>query len=310
MPTSPLASRVISVFVSSTFADMQEERNLLVTRVFPLLRERCRQRHVELVEIDLRWGITDEQAKEGRVLPICFAEIERCRPFFVGMLGERYGHVPDQVDATLVEEHPWLSEHADRSITELEMVLGVLRNPAMATRAFFYFRSPEYAPVEELLSTAADSPQDQRKLADLKERIRHSGSPVRENYSDPVALAEMIEADLWEAIDTEFPEESVVSPEARTELQHEQFAASRCRIYFDTAGRIDELAELVARSPRTPIVVTGEPGSGKSALVSNWLNRVRKEGHDPFSFAHFLGRADNSTSHYTMIARLDRKRTR
>jgi hypothetical protein len=52
---------------------MQEERNLLVTRVFPLLRERCRQRHVELVEIDLRWGITDEQAKEGRVLPICFA---------------------------------------------------------------------------------------------------------------------------------------------------------------------------------------------------------------------------------------------
>src|ERR1043166_7842230 len=104
MPTSPLASRVIRVFVSSTFADMQEERNLLVTRVFPLLRERCRQRHLELVEIDLRWGITDEQAKEGRVLPICFAEIERCRPFFVGMLGERYGHVPDQVDATLVEE--------------------------------------------------------------------------------------------------------------------------------------------------------------------------------------------------------------
>jgi hypothetical protein len=44
---------------------------------------------VEFVGVDLRWGITEEQAARGEVLPVCFAEIEKCRPYFVGLLGDR-----------------------------------------------------------------------------------------------------------------------------------------------------------------------------------------------------------------------------
>jgi hypothetical protein len=62
--------------------------------VFPGLRARLKDRFVELVDVDLRWGITVEQAERGEVLPICLAEIDRARPFFVGMLGERYGWIP------------------------------------------------------------------------------------------------------------------------------------------------------------------------------------------------------------------------
>jgi hypothetical protein len=51
-------SRVVRVFVSSTFRDMHDEREQLVKFIFPELRRRCRQRGVELVEVDLRWGIT------------------------------------------------------------------------------------------------------------------------------------------------------------------------------------------------------------------------------------------------------------
>jgi hypothetical protein len=44
--------------------------------------------------VNLRWGITEEQARRGDVLPICLGEIDRCRPFFLCLLGERYGWVP------------------------------------------------------------------------------------------------------------------------------------------------------------------------------------------------------------------------
>ena len=81
--------RVIRVFVSSTFRDMQVERDELVLRIFPQLRRVCEARGVTWGEVDLRWGIPEEQAERGDVLPICLEEITRCRPYFIGLLGER-----------------------------------------------------------------------------------------------------------------------------------------------------------------------------------------------------------------------------
>ena len=56
------------------------------------------------------------------MLPLCLAEIERSRPYFIGLLGERYGWLPDSsaFSELLLEEQPWLREHlAGRSVTEL-----------------------------------------------------------------------------------------------------------------------------------------------------------------------------------------------
>ncbi len=84
--------RSITVFVSSTFRDMQAERDDLLEEDFSELRKICEQRDVTWGEVDLRWGITDDEKAEGKVLPICLAEIDRCRPYFIGMLGERSGY--------------------------------------------------------------------------------------------------------------------------------------------------------------------------------------------------------------------------
>jgi len=58
MPTtpSPAPNRRIRVFISSTFRDMIGERDELMTHAWPELRRFCRERQVELVEVDLRWG--------------------------------------------------------------------------------------------------------------------------------------------------------------------------------------------------------------------------------------------------------------
>ena len=55
-----MTQRTIRLFLSSTFRDFGEERDLLVKRVFPALRARLKDRVVELVDVNLRWGITVE----------------------------------------------------------------------------------------------------------------------------------------------------------------------------------------------------------------------------------------------------------
>ena len=67
--------RQIRVFISSTFRDMGAERDHLVKFVFPQLRRLCESRGVVWGEVDLRWGITNEQLAEGQVLPLWLAEI-------------------------------------------------------------------------------------------------------------------------------------------------------------------------------------------------------------------------------------------
>src|SRR5881628_3454508 len=113
------SDRQIRVFVSSTFRDMQEEQDILIKKIFPQLRKLCEERAVTWTEVDLRWGITTEQAAEGKVLPLCLEEIHRCRPYFIGLLGGRYGWVPepDSIPADLLESQPWLKQHLDHSVT-------------------------------------------------------------------------------------------------------------------------------------------------------------------------------------------------
>lgn len=139
-------TREIRVFLSSTFQDMQEERNYLMSHVFPLVRQRCHEREVVFTEIDLRWGITEEAAHNGRTVELCLQEIERCRvlgtaPFFIGFLGGRYGWIPGENDlAAYWDAHrdsPYVKpirEALSRgiSVTELEIRFGFLDAPAMA----------------------------------------------------------------------------------------------------------------------------------------------------------------------------------
>ncbi|GHV65977.1 hypothetical protein FACS1894199_08240 [Bacteroidia bacterium] len=92
--TDQIEERQIRVFISSTFRDMQAERDYLVTKVFPSIRRYCEERDITFFELDLRWGISEEESQQGKVVDICLKEIEKTNPFFIGLLGERYGWVP------------------------------------------------------------------------------------------------------------------------------------------------------------------------------------------------------------------------
>jgi hypothetical protein len=325
MHAAPAGPRVIRLFVSSTFSDMQAERDELVKRVFPQLRRLCEHRGVHWTDVDLRWGVTDEQKAEGQVLPVCLAEIKNCRPWFIGLLGERYGWVPDHVSPELVAQEPWLSEHVGRdgrSVTELEIFHGVLNDPAMAGHAFFYIRDPAYidalpAGVREAFREHPTAEEVERlgpeeaqrraarrreKLATMKARICRSGFPVRLDVRDPHALGDMVLRDITGVIDCLFPEDATPDPLDRDAAEHEAFAESRSRVYVDPKSLVERL-DAHARDSGPPLVLLGASGSGKSALLANWAGRYRTDHPDDLLLMHFIGATPMSANWVAMLRR-------
>ena len=278
-------------------------------------------------EVDLRWGITDEQVADGEVLPICLAEIRNCRPYFIGLLGERYGWVPERIDPEVLEEHPWLAEQAGRSVTELEIIDGVLGNPEMAEHAYFYFRDPAYSSGRASFMESPDSDEVKQlgmeeaqkratarraKLTELKNRIRASGRPVNENYADPTALGDLVLADLTALVERLFPAGSEPTPVERARALHEAFARSRSAVYIVRSGYFERLDDLATGSG-PPLVVLGESGLGKSALLATWALRWRERhaqaifGEDPaagFVVMHFVAASPASADQAAMLRRI------
>jgi nephrocystin-3 len=58
-----IQSRLVRVFISSTFRDFIEERDELVKKVFPELRRKCWARQVELVDAALRENVKKDWEK-------------------------------------------------------------------------------------------------------------------------------------------------------------------------------------------------------------------------------------------------------
>lgn len=135
--------QTVYLFLSSTFNDMHAERDYLTKFVFPELREWCARRRLEFVDIDLRWGITDEDSTQNhRTLAICLENVERCRPLFLALLGQRRGWVPapNEVDPDLLQHYPDLAQQIGlRSITELEIWKAVHDEQI---RGIFFLRDP------------------------------------------------------------------------------------------------------------------------------------------------------------------------
>jgi tetratricopeptide (TPR) repeat protein len=298
-------SRQIRIFISSTFLDMQRERDYLVKFTFPQLRKLCEERGVTWSEVDLRWGITNEQSAEGQVLPICLEEIQRCKPYFIGILGERYGWIPQVIDPALMDREPWLAEQIDHSVTELEILHGVLNNPEMAKRAFFYFRDPGAIPggqenvfLEMPLQEEVDrfgkeeawkrTESRREKLTALKSKIRRSGLPLKENFNSPQQLGEWVLQDLTGIIEQIYPAGSQPTPLQRVIREQEAFAESRTRVYVGGERYFKQIEEHLAQK-HVPLALTGEPGIGKSALLANWGLQYRRTHQDVKVLMHFIG---------------------
>ena len=295
---------------------MQEERDILIKKIFPQLRKLCEERAVTWTEVDLRWGIDTkaetEQEAEEKVLPLCLQEISRCRPFFIGILGERYGCIQklDSLPSALFNSYPWLKDYSQSSITELEIIHGLFNNESLKKNAWFYFRSPGYLdakPDEELAYFIENVERNKQKLQSLKDKIRSAHKNnlccLRENYVDPEQLGEWVLEDFTKFIDQLFPTGKTLSPLEQETARHESYARNR-RLGF--VGREDLFTQLnnFIISDSAPVIVTGESGSGKSALIAEWVARWHHLSPNDLIIQHYVGCTYDSANWMRIVSRI------
>ena len=109
------------------------------------MREWCIKRNLDLIECDLRWGVPADTTSDNTIWT-CLRELNRCyednegQPFFIGLLGEKYGWVPDikNLKTQLVQEFNWIP---NISITFMEYLHGALRSHN--SNACFFIRNKE-----------------------------------------------------------------------------------------------------------------------------------------------------------------------
>ena len=284
------------VFITSTFLDMQGERDFLRTVVFPDLEEKLKARRRHLEWIDLRVGVANasaasEEARELQVLKVCLAEVKRSRPFLIALIGDRYGWVPpeERIKAAAQEEG-FAAEVAGRSVTDLEIDFGVLSDPEQRERSYFYFREPlPYAAMgdaaadysEEFDAKDPEAHERALKLLALKERIKarfpDRVRAYRAHWDGTGVtgfdqLRELATADLWRELDAETADaldQGEVPWRQAERAAMADFAEDRARDFVGRKDALRRIAKFAASKPGEGpwgLCVTGAAGAGKSAL--------------------------------------------
>ncbi|XP_013407026.1 telomerase protein component 1 isoform X1 [Lingula anatina] len=315
--------RTARVFISSTFRDMHGERDLLTRFVFPELRARGKQHFLNVYEVDLRWGVTEEDTRSNKTLELCLTEITKCQ-FFIGILGERYGWVPDKYVVPDSPEFDWVRDYPPGcSITELEMHSACMSNPdEKKDQAFFFLRDKSWQkdlPKKYLQDFAAESPSSATKMEALKERIRSSGLEVFDGY--PCKWGGVVDGQpmvsgledfgfrtlncLWNAVKKFFPDEDAVLDEISHETsQHEAFLEARVSSFTGRKAQMKMCLERLRTMKEGILMLSGKPGCGKTSLVANLISQYDADIGAKTHFIHFVGATPESTNITFALKRL------
>ncbi|EDO32895.1 predicted protein, partial [Nematostella vectensis] len=322
--------KTIRLFVSSTFRDFHEEREVLVKEIFPDLRLWCEERKLHLVECDLRWGVPKDSSTEETVR-ICLEEIDRCyrdnvMPYFLNLTCGRSGWIPDFGDLTynLAVQYGWVY---GLSITEMEIVHGAFRkcNP----NALFMIRDSKFC--EDLPEEVKDAFIDEKDF--LNEKLKKLKDALKEQFPVSTTLLYLflvycihgrVEFQFLvfkffkNRIEYQYPLDP--TPEDPLEAQrsaHESFLDTRGQVVLGRDKILKEIDSYISTGQsRAPLLLVGNAGSGKSAIMARAAcDALDKSSSRQYSstgdtwkvFYHFVGATPGSTDLAFFLQRLTKE---
>lgn len=294
------------IFISSTFRDMQAERDAIHTTVVPELR-RIAQKYGEDVEFsDLRWGVNtgDLDSEEGaeKVLSVCLDEIDKCKPFMIIILGERYGWIPKpELLQSVAERKNYQLEELEKSVTALEIEYGALNNPEVLERSIFLFREPILGANEDYQS---EGEEYAKRLNALKNRIRklagerlfyyqlgwdkEKGVPTQIEHFTTIVIKQ-----LQILLEQEWQKNAKLSENQKEEKRHWEFVDMKAK-KFRGRNKLLEECKQILENPKGMLLIEGEVGSGKSTLWSKLVLDYRQHGWKVYPFV--CGQSSHSVS--------------
>lgn len=305
-----------AVFVSSTFKDMQFERDMLNIRVIPRINDFL-SKYAENVHFgDLRWGVntTELESEESskKILRVCLDQIDDCKPYMIVFVGERYGWIPSSKLIHEAAKLKGMDEHNikdDISVTELEIEYGALLDPDFEGRILFYFRRPfdvSKMPIDEQNNYLAESPQHQEKINTLKKKILSKYEKYVRYYDvcyneetktlDGLdELSNMIVEDLKKIFDIDLT--------YINSLPKEERAINNSINHFEKLAKdsyIREKYSLIKPSQEIILeIIQGFVGAGAKTIVAQKYQCACENNLDTFAFSYELDNFTNDIESFT-----------
>ena len=296
------------IFISSTFKDMQQERDVIRNDVFPELEMFAKKYNIAISIIDLRWGINTEECETNnessfKIFRTCFDEIDESKPFFVGLVGNRYGWIPnlEELPLSLDSKFKDFLKFQGKSITESEMLYAIdtFENDGLFVFAFRNEIKGELSQRDKDIYLSS-SKEDKAKIDDLKKRLKNNSIISYFDYDTKISegvldlkefasnLTKLIEEKIATTIKDDEKKNSIdkilEEHDAAIELNHSSFS-----------GRENVFKQLedFYKSEDKFIAIKGESGTGKSSLIQEEIYRKRKD-KNAYTLSFLLGSGEGS----------------
>ena len=285
-------------FVSSTFADMQFERDAIQEIALPIINAEAKKYGQSVSFCDLRWGIdtleysspaADEREREIkndrrilRIVDTCLDEIDRCKPPMIVILGDRYGSVPKEeiIREASSRKNLQLDDY-ELSVTALEIEYGSLCPAKRNSPAFFYERKildPEKAPA----GYRESEERYRKKLNDLKARVGNFKTyEISFENGKPQGLekfANLLAEDVIGYLRPQWEEFAKSTPFERERAVQWRYIEERGAEFCGRKQVVEHILSMLGR--RETVVVKGDTGSGKSTLFCALALKLRELGWD------------------------------
>ena len=287
---------VVPVFVSSTFRDFHAERDAIRSTVVPALDAALAPYGARIEMLDLRWGVdttevADETLAHQQVLDVCLGEVDRCRPLFLGLIGDRFGWIPPSgrlVEAAgragiTAEDLPSVRGRG-LSVTALEVWHGIIHGQSDSVVAL---RSLTGQIPDHWRDTDPEPTLWLRSEVERASRARPSAVTLIE-YEAAIEGGRIREADLEQftgrLIDAMLPlavrraQSLLAAPLTPYESAASLLAESRRDVLVGRATLLEELDDLLRTPGSAGVVLKGDSGVGKTSVLIGECDRLRLRG--------------------------------
>ncbi len=322
--------RDIMFFLSSTFEDMEEERQA-VKEAIKSLQSLAFDRGVNLRLVDLRLGVEkdvdgdDQEIYNGKTVKVCLDAIDRCKPYFIGLLGNRYGWQPKMEDLggeipdNFKDEHKDLLKeaiHEGKSITEMEILLGVLKHDDVYAsiyiadeEAYKLLSREEYVELQLEKNKKRDEPLPLEKIREkyeyyiendelrakqavLKNTLKEKGWVRNTAFKTSEEVYSAVVEDVRAYIDTHYPND--ITEDERRKLREQSYLREKTLSYVDrkdVRARMDRYMKNSAHSGerKKPLLICGKSGIGKSTAIANWQKSYQINKADVVVHSYYIG---------------------
>lgn len=194
-------------------------------------------------------------------------------------------------------------------MTELEFLHGHLNDPGRLP-AVLCFRDKEYdekmriiglqnSDKKQVYKYSAESDTAIERMKDLMHRVKETEKKclaLNMSYSSPKEGAQWMFDKVWQYINEIIKERTEKRQTKREQdlLQHNSFLIKMCALYRGGETYMEKLNENLLLVNSQPLVVVGELGSGKSALLCNWIDQEIQKDARRIWIYHFVAYGSQS----------------